>query len=655
VAHDVLAGLSEPQADVVRDPAVPLAVVAGPGAGKTRALTRRIAWRCRSGDAAPGHTLALTFSRRAAGELRARLGALGLPGNPRDGGVVAGTFHAVAWAQLSRRRAEAGQRPLGLLTRPGQLARPVLADALGRPAGPGEVRLLLDEVAWARRQGAAPATYVEVAAAAGRWPPWPLEVVATAWGLYTVAKQRRLVVDLDDLLDTAAGMIEGDADAAAAVRWRYRHVYVDEYQDLNPVHLRLLRAWVGARGDVCLVGDPQQAVYGFNGACPALFSRLEVDWPGVKVVRLDEDFRSSPELVAVTQSVPGTSAARVSLRPPGPLPRLVGHADEAEEAAFIASAVWERRGGGTGWGRMSVLARTNARLRVIAAALTGAGVPWRLRDPRPLSERPAVEDWLEQLPRGTLLADVRLSTGDPDLAAVGAALDEYRAQVRHATVGGFRAWLDASGPADEDPARPSVDLVTFHRAKGLEWGAVWVAGVEEGTVPLASAAGTAAGVEEECRLLYVALTRASDELTVSWAGEPSRWVTPLAATAAQLSARPAKDEQLRRLAVLRGGLEPRPTGAGEDGEGAGAGAPSAAEAREVAATRRLALLSWRAVRARGALVPPEAVLPERALSRLASSGARTADDVVRALPGGGRRVHRWAPEIAAALAAGRTA
>jgi DNA helicase-2/ATP-dependent DNA helicase PcrA len=644
VGSDVLAGLSDAQADVVRDPALPLGVVAGPGAGKTRVLTRRIAWRCERADADPEHTLVLTFSRRAANELRARLVALGLPART-PGGVVAGTFHAVAWAQVSRHRADRGQPPLGLVRRAGALARPPLATALGRDPAPAEVRALLDEVAWARRQGGGPAQYASLAAAAGRWPPWPLETVAAAWEGYVRAKERRLVLDLDDLLDTAAALVEDDAEAAAAVRWRHRHVYVDEYQDLNPVHLRLLRAWAGARNDLCIVGDPDQAVYGFNGACPELFARIRRDWPGIKVVRLAEDFRSTPEVVAVTEALRPGDVQRLSRRPPGTVPKLVGHRDEDAEAAAIASAVWARHASGTGWKQMAVLARTNARLRGLATALTREGVPWRLRDRRPLSERPTCEEWLDQHDPA---ADVPQppAVEDPDLDALRDALEEYRGHVRRATVAGFRAWLDASGPADDEPSTAGVDLVTFHRAKGLEWDEVWVAGVEDGTVPLSSAAATEPGLAEESRLLYVALTRAGRELTVSWAGEPSRWVTVLAAASSELSCAPEPAELQRRASALRAALRDAAPGRA-DGDDAG-GRPESAQ-------RRAALLSWRGARARAAAVPPEVVLPDAVVAVIATSQARTPEEVVASAPSGGRRVGAFAAEIAAALAVGRTA
>jgi len=650
VRPDPLAGLSDAQADVVRDPSRPLAVIAGPGAGKTRVLTRRIAWRCQSGDAAPEHTLVLTFSRRAAGELRARLSAFGLA--PRTPGVVAGTFHAIAWAHLSRYRAEHGQPALGLLVRTAGLARPSLAAALGREPERGEVRALLDEIAWARRLGACPETYAEVAAAAGRWPLWATETVTSAWAAYGVAKRRRRVVDLDDLLDMAAATIEQDAEAAAAVHWRHRHVYVDEYQDLNPVHLRLLRAWVGGGGDLCVVGDPDQAVYGFNGACPELFARVAHDWPGARVVRLDEDFRSTPELVAFTQALRCPEAPRVSRRPPGSVPLLAPFGDEDEEARSIASAVWARHAAGTGWNRMAVLARTNARLRGIAVALSREGVPWRLRDRRPLSERPACEAWLDEHAADTEVPAVVVDD-DPDLAALRAALEEYRALVRRATVAGFRAWLEASGPVEDDPSSPGVDLVTFHRAKGLEWDDVWVAGVEEGTVPLTSAAQEEAGLAEESRLLYVALTRAARGLTVSWSGAPSRWVEALESVAAELSREPERAELRRRVSALRNALAP-PSGDRGVGDRGGVAEGVAVVGAETV-RRRAALVSWRRARARAAAVPPQVVLPDHVLATLVASGARTPQEVVASAPDGGRRVGAMAVEIATALALGQTA
>jgi DNA helicase II / ATP-dependent DNA helicase PcrA len=633
---DLLEGLSEAQAEVVTTTAAPLAVVAGPGAGKTRVLTRRIAWRARHGDADADHILVLTFSRRAAGELLGRLSALGLPAGARRAGLTAGTFHAVAWAQLARHRADRGQAPLGLLPQPARLARPALAGALGRDPFPTEVRAFVDELGWARMRGVTAATYGALAPGGRRLRP---EVIVAAWTDYERSKHRQGLVDLDDLLERGATLLEDDADARAAIRWRHRHVFVDEYQDLNPAHLRLLKAWVGDRPDVCVVGDPDQAVYGFNGACPDLFDRVDRDWPGIRVVTLTQDFRSSPEIVAVTEAVrpaadgqPSSRSPRHSRRVPGPIPRVATFADEGDEAAAIAAAVLGRHGPGRGWSQMGVLARTNARLRVIATALSREEIPWRLRDVRPLADRPAVRGWLEEVgdtaPASDLREVVDAAPPSSDRDLVLTAIDEYLQQSAAGTAAGLRAWLDATGVNGQDQIGPGVDLTTFHRAKGLEWESVWVAGAEDGTVPLASASSTAAGLAEEQRLFYVALSRASSELTVSWVGsEPSRWIEALTAVTGQLSTCPTPPEQRSRLALLRGTLAVAPP-----------------------RSRHAALWAWRDGRARAARCAPQAVLPDTVLNALASADAATVDELLLAAPSAGRRLQTWAPELVTVLA-----
>ncbi len=298
VVVDLLAGLSTAQTEAVRSDAAPLAVVAGPGAGKTRVLTRRVAWRCRRDGVDPAHVLVLTFSRRAASELLARLGGLGLAAGARNRGVVAGTFHAVAWAELSRHRADRGQPPPAVISRPARLLRPVLTDVLGRQPEGTEVAALANEIGWARAQLGTPDSYAELARSAGRVGVFTPREVADAWEAYAAAKRKRAVIDLDDLLDSARRLLTDEATAAAA-RWRHRHVFVDEYQDLNPVHQALLAAWVGGRPDLFIVGDPDQAVYGFNGSSPDLFDRVRSDWPGIEVLELRANYRSSPEIIAV--------------------------------------------------------------------------------------------------------------------------------------------------------------------------------------------------------------------------------------------------------------------------------------------------------------------------------------------------------------------
>ncbi|HEY2427403.1 MAG TPA: ATP-dependent helicase, partial [Acidimicrobiales bacterium] len=353
MAADLLRGLSPAQVDVVTSDAAPLAVVAGPGSGKTRVLTRRVAWRCRAGEVDPAHVLVLTFSRRAATELLDRLGRLGLPDAGRQAGVTAGTFHSVAWSEIARHRAERHQPAPAILGRPGRLLAPALAAVLGREPWRSEVAATVAELGWARRQGGDADRYPGLVRGSARQPPLPPEVVAEAWRGYERAKRSRRVLDLDDLLGECTRLLSEDAEAAAAARWRYRHVFVDEYQDLNPSHIRLLQAWVGGRPDVCLVGDPDQAVYGFNGASPDLFDRVSSDWPGVRILTLPENFRSTPEVVALAEAVRPTPAGAApatvcradhpdsciagspepgrSRQPPGLLPSIAAHTDDRAE------------------------------------------------------------------------------------------------------------------------------------------------------------------------------------------------------------------------------------------------------------------------------------------------------------------------------------
>ena len=654
---DLLVGLSPAQAAVVTSEAAPLAVIAGPGSGKTRALTRRVARRCRTQDIDPSHVLVLTFSRRAASELLARLGRLGLPAGARQAGVVAGTFHSVAWAELARHRADRGQEPPAILGRPGRLIGPALAAVFGREPRRAEVTAVTGELGWARRQGSGPDGYSELLRQAGRRPSIDPAVTADVWRRYDQAKRFRRVLDLDDVLEGCTRLLTEDAEAAAAARWRYRHVFVDEYQDLNPAHRRLLSGWVGGRPDVCVVGDPDQSVYGFNGSSPDLFDRVAADWPGVTVLTLADNFRSTPEVVALAGAVrPGPSQAVAggppggpgsrpgcSRRPPGPLPSLRAHADDRAEADAVADAVAARRAPGRSWGAMAVLARTNERLRTMAGALERAGIPWRLRDPRPLADRAEVRGWLDALPGRAPVGDLAELLADeapgPDRDALERAVAEFRSTAPAGTVSGLQSWLDASGVTADEAPGAGVDLATFHRAKGLEWPAVWVVGLEEGLVPLASA-GDPLALAEEQRLLYVALTRAEDELSLSWAARrsgvacrPSRWLAELSQVATILAAEPDPADQRARLASLR------------------AAVPTGGEEADPAVTARLqALLRWRRVRARAARVAPAVILPDDVVWALAGAGPATGPDIIRAAGGARPRVSRWAPELVGVLA-----
>jgi DNA helicase-2/ATP-dependent DNA helicase PcrA len=559
----LLRGLTGPQRDAVVSEAAPLCVLAGAGSGKTTVLTRRVARRLADGSAEPAHTLVVTFTRKAARELRGRLWRSDVPGP-----VWAGTFHAAAYAQLRRHWADTGARPSAVVDDPSRFLRRVID--LPDLVAADTVRAVLAEIQWAQARLVGPEVYVEAARAAERRTPLALEEIAGTYARYDEAKRTHGVIDLGDLLTGCAEVLERDTAAAAAARWRIRHLFVDEFQDMNPAQFRLLNAWLGGRTDLFVVGDPRQAVYGWNGADPTLLERLPELLPGTVVLRLDANHRSSPQVIAAARAVlrgpvrPGGSRlagdsgddGEPGGRPDGPVPAVAGFDDDAEEATAVARWLRVMHRPGRPWSHLAVLARTNARLAPVAAALRSAGIPFRVGSaPEASAEIRAVIDLLGAGPRErplrSVLADLSLadsplsdpsptapSPTDPSMVDGGGAgaspdrrsgipgallklADEHAVEDPGATVGGFLAWLaatvdDTAAASEAGTAACAVELSTFHRAKGLEWPAVALVGLEDGLVPISYATSPSARAEER-RLLYVAVTRAEEYLWCSWA------------------------------------------------------------------------------------------------------------------------------------------
>jgi len=526
-----LAGLSPAQYRAVTTDGAPLCVIAGAGAGKTRVLTHRIAHLIDIDRADAAHVLTLTFTRKAAAELRARLGGLGV-----EGPLAAGTFHGVALAQLRQRWADRRQRVPAIISDPVRLVTPLLGSSSDGPAGRARASAVTREISWAKARLVGPDHYAGAASEAGRRPPLALAAVAELFARYEVDKRRRGVLDLDDLVSACADALAADDSFREAQRWRWRHFFVDEYQDLNPAAERLLRGWLGDRLDLCVVGDPRQAIYGWNGADPSLLADFTRTYPSATVVELDDNFRSTPEIVAVATRVlssvqpPAAAVDPVALREHGPLPTVTGFPTAELEAKAIARAARDRHPPGAAWSDMAVLARTNARLNILAAAFDDAGIPCRVRGGRPLGRMPVVRSLLEHsvgtgATARSLRTDGRLelsTEGDRDRASAVQglldALDQYLDLDAEGTAAAFNAWLAAGDQTHEGAEGDAVVLSSFHRAKGLEWPVVFVAGLEDGLVPLVRA-GRPAPIAEERRLLHVALTRAQVELRCSWAAQ----------------------------------------------------------------------------------------------------------------------------------------
>jgi DNA helicase-2/ATP-dependent DNA helicase PcrA len=657
---DLLTGLTPAQLEAVTTPGQPLCILAGAGSGKTRVLTRRIAWRVAEGQAMAAHVVALTFTRRAADELTARLSSLGV----RDQ-VAAGTFHAIAYAQLRRRWADSGERPPALLDRKTRILFRLLP-ARRSPADPGPTELAA-EIEWAQARMVSPAGYAESVAAAGRKPPLPAADVAAIYERFQQEKRRQHLVDFDDLLLECARALETDAAFAATQRWRYRHLFVDEFQDVNPLQFRLLEAWRGGRDDLCVVGDPRQAIYSWNGADPRYLTGFAERFPGATVVHLDENHRSTPQVVAVANAVlEGIGGHRLQAAgADGPLPTTTSYACDEEEAREVVRSL-RRRGGSGRWSDLAVLARTHAQLVVFEDLLKAAAIPYRLRGSSAFLDQPAVKETIGILRRrgGAPLAGVLPDLDAAALEAVesgerGADLDVLARQAREflvldrtGSVGGFVAWLTAR-MAREEPATTgqAVDLATIHAAKGLEWPVVFLVGFEQGLLPIGHASTPEARAEER-RLLYVAVTRAERELHVSWAERrsfgsgtmarsPSPWLADVEAAIQALAGAGQPDTDAWRGCVAEGRARLRSTTGGRR-------APRVGERADPAVLQ--ALRSWRADTARASGVPAFVLFHDTTLAAVAEARPRDRHSLL-ALPGMGPvKAERYGDALLAVVA-----
>lgn len=526
-ADRLLAGLNESQIQAVTEPGGPLVVLAGAGSGKTRVLTRRIAWRVLNGETDPNRVLTLTFTRKAAAELRERQRQLGL----RDR-IPAGTFHGIALTQLRQRWTERRTIPPTLLDRKVRF----VAQLVGHRKGV-EVTDVVSEIDWARARLVEPEQYHDAALRAGRTPPIPPENLADLMVRYQQEKRRKRLVDFDDLLTLAIRDLRADPDYAAAVRWRHRHFYVDEFQDVNPLQFALLREWQGDRPDLFLVGDPNQAIYGWNGADPNLLGSMAAS-EETTVVELNDNYRSSPQVLRLAGTTLGAVAGSKlrAHQANGPVPTLTAYVSDKAEAEGIADAIQQARSFGEAWSNQAVLVRTNAQLVVIEQALSDRRIPTQLRSgPGPLGSQ-EVKSELKAIGRDGIdlissleELDERLSAIAKEqtnlnverynnLAALSRVIHEYITLDPQPNGPGLLSWVDTMQRGDVDAEADAVDLVTFHGAKGLEWPVIHLAGLEDGFVPIAYAKKDAQ-LDEERRLLYVALTRAKEELHLSWAKE----------------------------------------------------------------------------------------------------------------------------------------
>lgn len=528
-----------------------MAIIAGAGAGKTRVLTRRIAFRALTGAHDPAHVLAVTFTRKAAGELQSRLRSLGVEG------VTAGTIHSVALAQLARRARELARAEPVVLSRKARVLVPLMG-ARGAAAVVA-AREVAEEIEWAKARMISPEGYSAAATLAGRSTSRSADEVGELYARYEREKKRKRVVDFDDLMWGCADALERDTEFAASQHWRFRHVFVDEFQDVTPAQARVLRGWVGDRSDLCVVGDPDQAIYAFAGADAAHLTQFSRHFGGGHVLRLDRNYRSAPPIVAAAEALLADAGrprpARHAVRSDGPPPTVTAYDTDDAEADGVAAALRAAHGPHVPWSSLAVLYRINAQSAGFEQALTKAGIPFRVRGDSRFLERPEVVSALKRLREAAATAPTR-SFREHVVDLEADAAEEQRehvealARLAHeyleveagpGAVPGFLAYLTTTlqgeAPATSGDA---VDLLTFHRAKGLEFHTVFVTGLERGLVPIAHAESPADRAEER-RLLYVAITRAEHTVHLSYAKERtfgtrasrrqrSPWLAPIEAT-----------------------------------------------------------------------------------------------------------------------------
>ena len=542
LAEEILAALDDEQRAVATAVRGPVCVIAGAGTGKTRAITHRLAYAVDIGVVEPNRILALTFTARAAGEMRTRLRALGVPN------IAARTFHAAALKQLMYfwPQALGGRFPSLLTSKSGFLGEAIDRAGLSVTKSPALLRDISGEIEWAKVMQIPSDEYVKsieegqrgVSALANSKRTSSSTAkrlnasdIARVYEAYESLKKQERAIDFEDVLLLTVGLLEEEREIRERIRDQYRYFTVDEYQDVSPLQQRLLDLWLGKREDICVVGDPAQTIYSFAGATPAFLLNFTKRYPEAEVIRLSAGYRSTPEIINLANSILRSGELGHDLdavNSHGDLPASAAFSSESSELISIAEKVSETIKSGVNPQAIAILARTNAQLEAIETALNGAGIENQIRTAERFFERGNVREMISAIRSGSVLSDPK---GDwlgelRDLLKQFGEGDKYvRALIQLAQelsndgIDSMRAFLrelEERAEQNNPPALPGVTLATLHGAKGLEWDWVFIAGASASNLPWASAP-----IEEERRLFYVGVTRAKRSLLISYAGEPS--------------------------------------------------------------------------------------------------------------------------------------
>ena len=565
----ILNGLDPDQLAVVTAIRGPVCVIAGAGTGKTRVITNRIAYAINSGVTDPTKVLALTFTARAAGEMRARLRNLGVPN------VAARTFHSAALKQLLYfwPYSFGGQFPTLLTTKSGFISQAIERAEIAIPAQAASLREIASEIEWAKVLEISPDNYQAEAIAASRSIRLPnnkseaenLEIIAKVYEAYESLKRQERTLDFEDVLLLTVGMLEEDRGVRERVRDQYRYFTVDEYQDVSPLQQRLLNLWLGNREEICVVGDAAQTIYSFAGATSNFLLSFKNRFPNAQTFRLSTGYRSTPEIINTANQILRSAnlvsdhgSELSSANSHGDKPLINGFNSTGDEIAYVVSQVTKHINSGVDSSDIAILARTNAQLDQIKSALNNSKIPSQVRSGERFFDRvdvrdamrvirsasvlpPEGGDWYEDLlsvlrPFGEadyvqgflrLAKEIKEGSTDLDLIENIAASDSGHSNnsnnSRSTSMRTFLRELEDRAEQNNPPVLPGVTLATLHSAKGLEWKQLFLIGVADGLLPMSNSND----LNEERRLFYVGVTRAKENIQITYAGKPSSFLADL--------------------------------------------------------------------------------------------------------------------------------
>ena len=542
IEDSILAALDPDQRAVALATRGPVCVIAGAGTGKTRAITHRIAYAAAIGTMDPQKVLALTFTAKAAGEMRARLRTLGVPT------VAARTIHSAALKQLLYfwPSVFGGRTPDLMTTKTG-----FLTEAINRAGLSGSLRatnreLMRDiaaEIEWAKVSQVGPTDYIDEVSKRMQKPRVTPEQMVQVYTAYESIKKQELAIDFEDVLLLCSAMLEEERDVRERVQDQYRYFTIDEYQDISPIQQRLINAWLGTRTDICVVGDPAQTIYSFAGATPVFLNSFTQRFPEAEVIRLTTGYRSTPEITFAANALlrHGTMGQElVAFNSHGSKPIVTGYGDEPAETRGVMAEINALLVNGTQPQEVAILARTNAQLKGAEKAMLAQKIPYQVRNTERFFERREVRDFLKQVRQASVIPaegqgwiDELRSLAQPYLT--GEAIDGIAALLHLArelddddnfspkTLRTYLREVEDRVQQNNPPTMPVVTLATLHAAKGLEWERVFLIGASDGQLPLTNSSGEAV-IEEERRLFYVGITRAKADLHISYRGNPSQFL-----------------------------------------------------------------------------------------------------------------------------------